>query len=204
MSGITDPFSTLFLQVRSVKPVITVNNQDVTAVVYPSLTSLTYKEGIGSQGGEKSALADIVVLELADSEASQPIGRADQHDHPDAYMIAKICSENDAIMKVRDDTLWVRSMSDIENQPPVGTFICPTEGNPGGLNGRGILDWEFTEQTEDCNYMDCTVSYKDPSSGKVASATTTDPNATSGPHLKYKYNQHDSVAQPSASQLAHV
>ncbi|MGD0178762.1 MAG: hypothetical protein ABSC15_03025 [Terriglobales bacterium] len=303
MSGITDPFSTSFLQVRSVKPVITVNSQDVTSVVYPSLKTLTYKEGIGSQGGEKSAVGDTVEMELADPEGlfrktwtiaarqplelsmvtnnwnspfegqvtrqmgqmeikkisisqskgsgtnvkisatsipvtsdfrltkksrawtatslqglaqkvatdnglqlkylpstNPPIGRADQHDHSDAYMLAKLCSENDMVMKIKDGTLWIRSYADIENSSPVGTFICPTAENVGGLNGRGLLDWDFSEQTEDV-YSQCTVSYKDPSKGTVTSATTSDPNVPAGPHLNYHYDHHDGVPQGPGQEI---
>jgi len=56
-----------------------------------------------------------------------------------------------------------------------------------------IVQWEFRETTENV-YSDCTVSYKDPVTGKATSGATTDPgvNATA-PHLIYHYDRHDGV-----------
>jgi hypothetical protein len=119
------------------------------------------------------------------------IARADQHDHSDAYMLQKLCSENDFSFKVVNNVLWIRSNEDVESSGAVGTITCPTSADPGGLNGSGIIRWEFKEATEDCNYSGCTVSTKDNVTGRTVTQTTADPNQTGpGPHLVYHYDPH--------------
>ncbi len=122
------------------------------------------------------------------------ITRADQHDHSDAYMLKKICSENDFSYKVVNGTLFVRSNEDVEAQASIGTIVCPTPTNVGGLNGSGLLSWEFRENTEDCSYADCTVSVKNNKSGKTVEGTASDPNHPGPmPHLVYHHDIHGNV-----------
>jgi hypothetical protein len=124
--------------------------------------------------------------------ASDPAStRIDQHDHSDAYMLRKLCSENDFSFKIVSNTLWIRDNQEVEKQAPIGTIVAPTPDNVGGLNSSGIIDWSYSESTEDCAYADCVVSVKNNKSGKTVTQTTADPNATAPvPHLKYHYNEH--------------
>jgi hypothetical protein len=104
------------------------------------------------------------------------IERLDQHDHSDAYALQRAIDGSDFVPKVVNGQLWIRSMHEVEMAPAVGTIVCPSTGNVGGVNGSGVLDWEFTEMTEDCNYAECALTYKDPVTGNTVAATVPDPN----------------------------
>lgn len=257
---------------RSAQPIITVNHNDVTSGVYPSLESLTFKEGL-------VFTADTVSIKLADPEGkfrltwkiktamplqltiqshnwnfpgetlqkqcgtfyihrvtmesnkgsgttialeatSTPatpkcsvrlerkskgtakttlkalagqiatsnglqlqylapenpkIGRDDQHDQSDLVHLGKHCEENDLILKIKDNALWIQSHEQLEKQAPVGIIVCPTPGNPGGINGQGMVSWRLEENLEDI-YAACEVAYKDHKTGKVVRATVKDPD----------------------------
>jgi hypothetical protein len=102
------------------------------------------------------------------------IARADQHDHSDAHMVSKLCSEHDYLMKIKDGTLTIRDYADVESAGPVGTFICPSQmTGVGGLNGKGIQNWTFSDSLEDC-YAQCQTSYKDPKVGKTVQENAID------------------------------
>lgn len=117
--------------------------------------------------------------------------RVDQHDHSDAFMLRKIGSENDFSSKVVNKNLWVRDVREVETSTAVGTIICPTPGNPGGLNNCGIIRWEFVETTEDANYSEADLKYKDHTTGDTSEGNAKDPNQTGlGPKLVYHYDPH--------------
>jgi phage protein D len=63
--------------------------------------------------------------------------RVDQYDQSDYVFLQRLCKQNDFFMKVKNGGLWIQSMTQIEQQSPAGTIICPTPGNPGGINGVG-------------------------------------------------------------------
>ena len=111
--------------------------------------------------------------------------RVDQHDHSDAYMLKKICSDNDYSFKIVNGQLWVRDRHQVETGPSVGTIVCPSTGNVGGVNGSGVIRWEFIETTEDANYSEADLKYKDPTTGNTVSETAVDPNHNPGPKLNY-------------------
>ncbi len=126
--------------------------------------------------------------------ADDAMDRVDQHDHSDAYMLKKICSEHDFNYKIVNGFLWIRSNEDVEAQAPIGTIVCPTPTEVGGLNGSGLISWEFRENTEDCSYADCTVSVKNNKSGKTVEGTAEDPNHPGPvPHLVYHHDIHGNV-----------
>jgi hypothetical protein len=121
--------------------------------------------------------------------------RVDQHDHSDAYMVQKISSDNDYSFKVVNNSLWVRDRHAVEQSAPVGTIICPSpQTGPGGLNGSGVESWEFIESTEDCNYSQCDLTYKDNTTGDNLSATGVG-SGLPAPHLKYHNDPRTGVPQ---------
>ena len=158
-----------------------------------------------------------LTLNAPPDAASKQMDRVDQHDHSDAYMLKKICSENDYSYKVVNGVLWIRDRHVVEQSASVGTIVCPSpQTGPGGLNGSGVENWEFIETTEDANYSEADAKYKDPVTGNRVSGTATDPNQTGGgtttpispvqtptakavptlqpnpgPKLVYIYNPHD-------------
>ncbi len=272
-TGLTDSLLSQLSSVRKAFPIIQYNGNDVSAVVFPSLIGLTYKESYKDE-----VFSDTVDIELADPEglfrltwelaATQPLSlslvmenwngpesgkitkdcgtlfitaitmhsdkskgttitltcssmapdlsirlekkshaweqktvsgvvnqiaadngwkpkytpstddamdRVDQHDHSDAYMLKKICSEHDFSWKVVNGTLWIRANADVESQSPIGTIVCPSPTDIGGLNGSGLVSWEFRENTEDCSYSSCQVDVKDNKTGKTVHAKAVAP-----------------------------
>jgi hypothetical protein len=135
------------------------------------------------------------------------IDRADQHDHSDAFMLKKICSENDFSYKVVNGVLWVRSNEDVEAQSAIGTIVCPSPTDIGGLNGSGITSWEYRENTEDCSYGSCVASVKDNKTGKTVTETAKkpdDPNQypahqPGNPVLIHHGDLHDGATGPGDS-----
>lgn len=121
------------------------------------------------------------------------IARADEHDHSDAYMLSKLCSEHDYVMKIKDGVLNITAYKDVETKGPVGTFICPVTtpiGIIGGLNGNGIESWEFQDSLEDV-YSECQFAWKDPKDGTTTEAKGIDTKMTqTAPHLVYHYTPH--------------
>jgi hypothetical protein len=271
--------------VPKVQPIITIAGTDASSVISPNLLTLTYKEGLGHDGG-CTAMGDTVDLEFCDpsnqfrrswslanasafnlsfqvggftrvvavmtvktikirqskhrgttialSATSVPVNshvrltkksrawektdlktiatqiasdngltlrylpadnpkidRVDQHDHSDAFMLSKLCSEHDFRMKFAGEkTLVIQDSKTIESAPPVGTFICPTAGNVGGLNGKGILDWEFCDSLEDV-YSQCNLSFKDAKTGDTVEAKSVDAKMQqNAPKLNYHYFPH--------------
>jgi hypothetical protein len=129
------------------------------------------------------------------------IARADEHDHSDSYLLAKLCSEHDFVPKIKDGILTIRDYKDVESGGPVGTFICPTKFNTGGLNGKGIENWEFCDSLEDC-YSECEFSWKDPKDGTTAAAKAIDVNMNKdAPHLVYHYTPRPGVPQQSGEEV---
>ncbi len=284
--------------VRRAYPVITFNGNDVSAVVFPSLIGLTYKESY-----KDDTFSDTIDLELADPEglfrltwklaATQPLSlslvmenwngpgsgkitkqcgttfitavvmhadkskgttikltcssmapdlsirlekkshaweqttvsgiaqqiaadngwqlkytpstdekmdRVDQSDHSDAFMLKKICSEHDFSWKVVNNTLWIRSNEDVESQSPIGTIVCPSTTEIGGLNNSGIVSWEFRENTEDASYTSCVVDVKDNKTGKTVTAKAVAPSFQFSERneliLRHHADIHDSAPGP--------
>jgi hypothetical protein len=124
--------------------------------------------------------------------ANPAMERVDQHDHSDAVMLRKLTSENDFAAKIKDGQLWIRDRVAVEQSAPVGTIICPSpQTGPGGLNGSGIESWNFSEITEDANYTEADLKYKDNTTGSTVSGTAKDPNQTGpGPKLVYHADPH--------------
>ena len=90
----------------------------------------------------------------------------DQHDQSDLVHLGKHCEENDLCLKIKDNTIWIQSHEQLEKQAPVGTIVCNTPSNPGGINGKGgFIDWSFDENVEDC-YKACEVAYRDIKTGR--------------------------------------
>jgi hypothetical protein len=136
-------------------------------------------------------------LTLKYDPASNPqMDRVDQHDHSDAYMLQKIASTNDFSYKIVNNSLWIRDRHQVETGSAVGTIICPSKGNIGGINNSGVIDWEFIETTEDSNYSEADLKYKDPSTGNTVSQTVTDPNQK-GPGPKLNYHKNPFTGQPN-------
>jgi hypothetical protein len=72
-----------------------------------------------------------------------------QHDHSDAYLLYRLCSEKDFGIKIVNNTIYITDRARIDALPAIGTFVCPTPGNVGGWNGSGIEEWTFREETEE-------------------------------------------------------
>jgi hypothetical protein len=137
-------------------------------------------------------------LTLNYTPSSNPaMERVDQHDHSDSYEVQKISSDNDFSFKVINGSLWVRDRHAVEQSSPVATIVCPSpQGGPGGLNNSGVIHWEFIESTEDANYADCDLTYRDNTTGNTVSGTATDPTQTGpGPHLRYHNDPRTGVPQ---------
>lgn len=118
------------------------------------------------------------------------ISRADQHDESDFVLLERHAQESDLFVKVKQKTLWIISKEELEHQAPVGTIVCPTPGNPGGVNGQGgIVSWEINETTEDI-YKAAEVSFRNNKSGRVVTQSVTDPNAVVGPVHRVKDDPH--------------
>jgi phage protein D len=126
--------------------------------------------------------------------ASNPVSeRIDQHDHSSSFALAKLCSENDFVYKIINQTLWLRSYPEIEQQAPIATIVCPSPTAIGGLNGSGITSWEIRQATEDV-YGSATVAVKDNTSGQTVIQTIADPNAKQPtPRLHYHRDIHGNV-----------
>lgn len=100
-----------------------------------------------------------------------------QHDHSDAFMLFRLCSEKDFGIKIVNSTIFIQDRAAIDNLPAIGTFYCPVPGNVGGWNGCGIEEWTFREESEDV-YGSCTVSAYNSTTSQTCTGTATDPNAT--------------------------
>jgi hypothetical protein len=123
------------------------------------------------------------------------IARTDQHDESDFVLLDRHAHENDLFVKVKQKTLWIISKEELEQQAPVGTIVCPTPGNPGGVNGRGgITSWEISESTEDI-YKAAEVKFRNNKTGMTVTGTATDPKAVVGSVLRDKYNPHTESSQ---------
>jgi hypothetical protein len=154
-----------------------------------------------SRGSEKITLKDLATkiakengLKLQYQAKDNPkLERDDQHDQSDLVHLGKHCQQNDFAMKIRKDTLWILDHEALEKQAPVGAFVLPTKGNPGGFNGTGgVISWELTECVEDI-YKAAEISFKDHRTGKTVKQTVTDPgNADVGITHRVKHNPHDS------------
>jgi phage protein D len=113
-----------------------------------------------SRAWTNSTVKDVVHQIATDSQltpnytpATNPaMERLDQFDHSDAVALHRACDPHDFLPKVINNTLWIRDQHEVEMSSPVGTIVCPSTGNVGGINGSGIIRWEFSEATEDCNY----------------------------------------------------
>jgi hypothetical protein len=109
-----------------------------------------------------------------------PLPRVDQSDQSDYVLLKRLCRQNDLYLKVTSSDLWIRSMADAEKQKPVGTIVCPTPGNVGGINGvGGIISWNLSDAVED-TYGSASVKYRDLGSGTTVKGTATDPTAEPG------------------------
>jgi len=153
-----------------------------------------------SRGSEKTTLKDLASkiakengLGLNYQCADNPkIGRADQHDESDLVHLGKHCGENDFLLKIKDNTLWVLDHEALEKQAPVGPLVLPSPGNPGGINGvGGVVSWELNESVEDI-YKAAEVAFKDHKTGKTVKEIVQDPgNSDIGTILRDKHNPHD-------------
>jgi phage protein D len=149
-----------------------------------------------SRGTEKTTLKDLAAKIAKENglgfswqvKANPKIGRTDSHDESDLVHLNKHCSDNDLIMKVKDQTLYILDHDALEKQPPVGIIIAPSPLDPGGINGvGGLLSFHMTESTEDV-YKACEVAYYDPRTGKMIKRTVNDPdNADLGITHRYKH-----------------
>lgn len=117
------------------------------------------------------------------------IARTDQHDESDFVLLNRHAEENDLFVKVKKGKLWMISKEELEQQAPVGTIVCPTANNPGGINGMGIIDWDMSETTED-THKACEVKFRHNKTGTTVTGLTTDPNAVVGSTLRDKSNPH--------------
>jgi phage protein D len=109
------------------------------------------------------------------------IAHAEQHDQSDATFLQRFCHEHDLYFRVRNKTLIIGSMQELEKQAPKGTIVCPTPNNPGGINGKGIISWRLEEDVED-TYANCAVSSKDVKTGKVTTGIAADPDQEGATH----------------------
>lgn len=112
-----------------------------------------------------------------------------QHEHSDAYLLKKLCRDNDLSYKVVNKTIYIRDVGQVEQQSPIGTIYCDETENPGGWNNSGIKKWEYLETTEDI-YGSSIASYTDPTTGATVNETVTDPDNFGAPkliHHKYTY-----------------
>jgi hypothetical protein len=124
------------------------------------------------------------------------LSRFDQHDMSDAVALERACDPNDFLPKIVNGQLWIRDRHEVETSAPVGTIVCPSTGNVGGVNGSGVLDWEFVQNVEDADYAAATVSWKNNTDGNTVSATVPDPNQTgNAPHLIYHRNIYGEVTE---------
>jgi hypothetical protein len=118
------------------------------------------------------------------------VSRADQHDMSDAFLLKRLCSEHDFSFKIINQNLWIQSNEETEAQAPIGVITAPSPTYIGGLNGSGLINWEYRRDAEDV-FRDCTVSVKDPKTGKTVTQSTTDPNQPGpGPKLILHSNVH--------------
>jgi hypothetical protein len=108
------------------------------------------------------------------------IAYAEQHDQSDAAFLQRIAIEHDLIFRPRNKTLIVGSMAELGKQAPVGTIVCPSPGNPGGINGNGIISYHLAEDIED-TYSAALSQSKDVATGKTVTGYATDKNNKEGP-----------------------
>src|SRR5258707_6758978 len=113
----------------------------------------------------------------------QSIGNVTQHDHSDAYLLHRLCKQDDYNMKVVNNTMYITDAAAAEATASLGTIMCPTNDDPGGWQGSGMIRWEFREETEDTQYATATSSAFDVLSGQPVKAEAQDPRQTEGPAL---------------------
>ena len=120
------------------------------------------------------------------------IGRNDQHDQSDLVHLGTHCHENDLCLKIKDKTLWIQSHEQLEKAGPVGIIVCPTPGNPGGINSAGIINCRLEENLEDV-FAGAEVAYKDNKTGQVIRGNQIDPTTSKlvGHVHRHKHNPHD-------------
>jgi phage protein D len=173
---------------------------DIEATSIPIKPECSVRTERKSRGTEKTTLKDLAAkvatengLTLQYQAADNPkLGRDDQHDESDLVHLGKHCQQNDFALKIRKDTLWILDHEALEKQSPVGAFVLPLPGNPGGFNGTGgVISWELNECVEDI-YKAAEVSFKDHKTGKTVTALVSDPgNADLGITHRVKANPHD-------------
>jgi len=115
------------------------------------------------------------------ASAAPKVAYSAQHDQSDAAWLERFCREQDLAYKVKNGKLTIVGNQDLEAQTPVGTIICPTPSNPGGINGRGLLNVRLFEDVED-TYAHSVVTSKDLKTGKITQGQADDPDPN-GPTL---------------------
>jgi phage protein D len=103
------------------------------------------------------------------------VGYAVQHDQSDAAWLERFCHERDLTYKPKNGTLTIMGNQDMEAKAVVGTIVAPTPGNPGGINGRGIISVRLHEDVED-TYAHSVVTSKDVQTGKITTGQADAPD----------------------------
>jgi hypothetical protein len=176
------------------------SNIDIECTSIPIKPECSVRTERKSRGTEKTTLKDLAAkvakesgLKLQYQAKENPkLGRDDQHDESDLVHLGKHCQQNDFSLKIRKDTIWILDHEALEKQAPVGAFVLPLPGNPGGFNGTGgVISWELNECVEDI-YKAAEVSFKDHKTGKTVTALVSDPdNDDVGITHRLKHNPHD-------------
>ena len=109
------------------------------------------------------------------------VAHSTQHDQSDAAWLERFCHEQDLAYKPKNGKLTIIGNQDLEAQAPIGTILCPTPQNPGGINGRGIIRVRLYEDVED-TYAHSIVTSKDVRTGKITTGQADDPDPR-GPTL---------------------
>lgn len=198
--ALTKPLGTMYI--KSVRIKQTKNSGTVINISCTSIDpAISFRLEKKSRPWTATTAQDIVNQISSDNDlkpnytpkTNPKIGRLDQHDHSDAVALQRVTDSTDFVPKIVNGQLWIRDRHEVETSAAVGTIVCPSRDNVGGVNGSGVIDWEFIETVEDANYSESAVSFKDNTSGNMVEGKATDPNHPKGPKL---VNHHDDFYDP--------
>jgi len=116
-----------------------------------------------------------------EASVNPQVAYAVQHDQSDAAWLERFCHEQDLTYKPKNGVLTIMGTQDLEAKPPVGTIVAPRPGNPGGINGHGIIQIRLLEDVED-TYAHSVLTSKDIQTGKITTGQADDTDSK-GPVL---------------------
>lgn len=106
-------------------------------------------------------------------DTNPTFSRVDQREQSDMVVLQRECERQGFVLKVPNSTTMViADEKALESQAPTFTIVCPTVGNPGGINNAGILKWSLIADSNEV-VNQAIVSYHNPETGRTVKQTFT-------------------------------